>query len=235
MIHRERGVAILMVIITIFVPLIALGQSCTTGRCKLSPDAPYTVPFATSVSLDGFIGSDWDNALWKPTSLRLDDNDRLQIDIYMFHDGSYLYVGLRVTPPRQYSTATPYVYVLFDNGDDALWGQGDDLIRVPEKNGQLLVDGLDYYFSMYRRHSLDEVQNAQGVGRWHSMGRTYEFEFAVELQSGDAYDVEILPGQPVTVKVGFEVIDRRGETAVEAEAPPFTLIVGDIPESSEGE
>jgi hypothetical protein len=47
--------------------------------------------------------------------------------------------------------------------------------------------------------------------------------------------VDILPGRPVTVKVGFEVIDRRGTTTVAAEAPPFSLIIGDIPELSEGQ
>jgi hypothetical protein len=235
MIRRVRRIVFLMVISTVFGSLIGLGQSCTTGRCKLSPDAPYTVPFGTSVSLDGFIESDWDNALWKPTSLRLGDNDRLQIDLYMMHDGIYLYVGLRATPPKQYSMATPYVYVLFDNGDDSLWNQGDNLVWVPEKNGQLLAGGLDYYFLTYRRRSLDEAQNVQGVGRWNPTGRTYEFEFTVELQSGDSYDVDILPGRPVTVKVGFEVIDRRGTTTVAAEAPPFSLIIGDIPEPSEGQ
>ena len=225
MIRRVQRLVVLMVLITLFWPLVGFGQSCTSGRCKLSPDAPYTVPFGTSVSLDGFIGSDWDNALWKPTSLRVGDNDRLQIDIYMMHDNVYLYMGLRVTPPQRYSRGTPYVYVLFDNGDASIWNRGDNLVWVPEKNGQLLASGLDYHFSAYRQRLLDEIQNVEGVGRWNSSGRTYEFELKVELQSGDPCDVVILPGWPVAIKVGFTVVDPRGTTPVEAETPPFSLII----------
>jgi hypothetical protein len=194
----------------------------------LSPDAPYTVPFGTSIVLDGAIGAEWHNALFKPTTLRGNDGERFPADVFLLHDEAFLYIAVRLATSHHYSGDTLYAWVLFDNGDEAIFSPGDNLILIPESDGQLRTSGLDYHFPVFKRRVLDDVENAQGVGRWNPTERAYEFEIRIDLHSGDPYDVVILPGQPTAIKLGCEVIDRGGTKRVEAEAPAFSLVVAAI-------
>lgn len=195
------------------------------------------IPHGAFVSLDGSIGTEWSNSLKKEIFLRYQRTScscsasSLPTELYLLHDGEKLYVGISIRTSYLRSTReTLRALVFLDNGDNAFWNVGDNLIILPAEDGLLFTTGLDYYYPSYsdsptERATLDAQQNAMGVGRWNPSKGTFDFEMSIPMKSGDPLDVPIEVGRPLIMQIGFDVVDPLRRSLYHGKAPSFSVFV----------
>lgn len=210
----------------------AATQSCDSPQvCNILPGVPYRVPYGERIPLDGSIGSEWDDALRKPTSIWC-DGKRLITQLYLMHDKSELFLGISISTKKRYS-GTLRVIALFDNGDDIPWSPGDNAVIMSETSGTSLTSEIDHHYSRLGKAVVDDIQNARGSGRWNPSSRAYEFEIAMEMDSGDSQDLVLEPGKPLTMKVAFEVLDQRKNIAHAGKTPPILIALENPPANAD--
>jgi len=211
---------------------VLLAQTAVCAR-----DLPEEIPYGTCDRLDGVIGTEWDSALQKQTTITYQrtscscSTSHLPTQLYLQHDEEYLYVAMSIrTSYLQSSRETFRAFLFVDNGDSTLWHMGDNILIVPADDGQLLETGLDYYYPSYSRTPVDKAtldvqQDATGVGKWNPSTGSFEFELSLPLQSGDPLDVAVVAGEPVIVVIGFDVVDSYARSLYYGKAPSFSLFV----------
>ena len=220
---RRHGWAVLL--LGSIVSLAGFGQTCPGGICPLPADVPYEVPRLAAILPDGFIGPEWKEALHRVVTLGGEDGERFPAELYLCHDGDFLYIAVRLESLPRQTVKQLSLSVGFDNGDSVLWNKGDNFLLLPESGGQPVSTEVDHHFSGYGKRGLDDVQNAQGVGRWDATARAYTFELQIELDSGDPSDLLIVPEQPTMIQVGIEIADRRGATIYTAHGAAFLIVL----------
>lgn len=195
------------------------------------------IPFGSLESLDGCIGSEWQGAYARGTSIRYQRTScacsatYFPATVYLFHDEYNLYLGLRMCPGPASATWGQFrAFVLLDNGDSAFGNVGDDLLILPVTETGPLTGGLDYHYTWYAGspllgHTLDAQQDTQGFGMWHAATNMYDFEFCLRMASGDPQDVAITQGRPFSLVIGFEVYNRYGSYLYSGQAPALTAVV----------
>ncbi len=202
-------------------------------------DAGELIPFGLLETLDGSIGSEWEPAHVREATISYQRNScrcsitQLPVTVYALHDEENLYFGFRMWPgSTQITWGTFRVFVILDNGDDMLGSTGDNLLVLPCGSGEeARIDDLDYHYGGISGGAIggmtvDEQQDAAGIGRWHSSTGTYEFEIRVSMQSGDPFDMSVIPGEPFGLVIGFDAYDRQGNYLYSGQAPVLSLVVG---------
>jgi len=218
------------IVVLLFVMLTPLATVCAGSVAEV-------IPYGAAVSLDGSIGTEWNNSLKKEIFLRYQRNScscsasSLPTELYLLHGDGKLYVGISIRTSYLRSTReTLRALVFLDNGDKAFWNVGDNLIILPAEDGQLLTTGLDYYYpshskSPIERAALDVQQDATGVGRWNPSKGTFDFEMSLPMQSGDPLDVPIEVGRPLTMQIGFDIVDPHRGSLYYGKAPSLSVLV----------
>lgn len=200
--RNPRVVAIVLVISIFFLWIAFLtGPLAQAFLITFSELDKFLAPFGNPIpkeKLDGIIGPEWDDA--EKVTIQL---GRFHTDLLQKNDGRNLYIAMEIKTNRRYHKFEGFVF--FDNGDRAYYTVGDDIISVIAKDGKLVE--ADYYYRGRYNFRLDKqiggVNNAFGAGKYDTKRRVYVFEFMRELNSGDNKDVNLNPGDVVTVAYGW--------------------------------
>jgi len=211
--------------------------SLQVGIC--AADVIETIPSGSLEVLDASIGSEWDQAYARATTISYQRNScrcsttYLPVTVYALHDEENLYLGLRMWPGSTQITWGEFrVFAILDNGDNMLGSVGDNLLVLPCGSGEEpRIDDLDYHYGgisggAIGGMTLDEQQDAEGIGIWHPSTGTYEFEIAIPMQSGDPFDMDIIAGDPFGLVIGFDAYDRQGNYLYSGQASMLSLVVG---------
>ena len=182
-------------------------------------EAVEDIPYGEMETIDGRLGSGWDDAFKK--SVRLGD---YSAEIYIKQDGENICYAMVIKTLKQYPHNQQFrAFVFFDKGDGTQWSTGDDIIIVPA-TGSLVTTGIDYYYRRTYSFDLDTkaggTENAKGCGRYDSSKRAYVFEICRKMNSGDHRDVNFGPCDTVMTKFGFDVIDQAGNYIDEGYTEP---------------
>ncbi len=219
------GIVVLLLVMLVSLATVGVGS------------AAEVIPYGVSVNLDGSIDTEWSNSLKKQIFLRYQRTScscsvsSLPTELYLLHDDEKLYVAISIRTSYLRSTReTLRAFVFLDNGDNAFWNVGDNLIILPAEDGMLLTTGLDYYYpshsnSPIERATLDVQQNATGIGRWNPSKGTFDFEMSLPMKSGDPLDVPIEVGRPLVMQVGFDIVDPHRGSLYHGKAPSFSAFV----------
>jgi len=219
--------------IVVFLSVVLLTQTAGFAR-----DLPVEIPYGSCDRLDGVIGTEWDGSLQKQITITYQRTScscsisHLPTQVYLQHDEENLYVAMSIrTSYLRSSRETFRAFFFVDNGDHTLWHVGDNNIIIPADDGGQRETGLDYHYPAYsrtpiKRATLDAQQDATGAGKWNPSTTSFEFEFSIPLQSGDPMDVAFVTGQPATVVVGFDVVDRYGRSLYYGKSYSFSVFVG---------
>lgn len=169
-------------------------------------DVPFVAP-DTSDPIDGVIGADWKDGL--RSEIQIGDYPAI---LHARHDGVNVFLAIELfdvnaaLPPDDLT----FCFV-FDNGDGELFGDGDDQIRVPV-SGDLLYDGIDYVGDVYGEAILDAQQDAVGCARRSvdAEGVRYVIEISRPIDSGDEFDVFLIPCMEIPFSLGFATTTACG-------------------------
>jgi len=178
-------------------------------------DVPFVAP-GTSDPIDGVIGADWQDGL--RSEIQLGDYPAV---LHAQHDGANVFLAIELFDAQaQLQTYDEHgdliAIFLFDNGDGQLFSVGDDQIRVPV-SGTLLHDGIDYVGDLYGEAVLDAQQDAVGCGTRSVDGEgvRYTVEISRPIDSGDEFDVSVIPCMEIPFSLGFAtttVCGKKTET-----------------------
>jgi hypothetical protein len=176
--------------------LIIPGRGLQQDAASLA--AVFDVPFRRTDTLDpvdGIIGDEWQDGL--RNEIQIGDYPSI---LHARHDGANLFLAIELLdPPATLQPDDLTFCFVFDNGDGQLFGDGDDCVEV-HTDDRLETDG-DQHGAGSGRFESDDRQDAAGYGSWTlgDGGVTYTIEITRPIDSGDTYDVSLVPGQ----KSGF--------------------------------
>jgi hypothetical protein len=179
--------------------------------------------------LDGFIGLEWADSLFLEIELVTEDG-RLRFPgaLYLKHDGTQMYMGIRIDP--EVPVADIEVFVATDvNNSKVLYDRGDDLLDlwVAASKGKLISDGVDFAytadFSFVPDSDVGGVEDARAAATFSN--GMLSVEFVRPLASGDRLgnDPQLEPGDEVLMSIGFTAAgSKRFEATLEftAKTPP---------------
>lgn len=180
--------------------------------------------------LDGFIGLEWADSLFLEIELVTEDG-RLRFPgaLYLKHDGTQIYMGIRIEP--EVPVADIEVFVATDvNNSKVLYDRGDDLLDlwVAASEGKLISDGIDFAyaadFSFVPDGEVGGMEDAKAAATFSN--GMLSVEFVRPLASGDRLgnDPQLKPGDEVLMSIGFTAAgSKRFEATLEftAKTPPW--------------
>lgn len=178
------------------------------------------------VTLDGEIsGNEWDDAgQLSVTFVYTDDGSSLTYPgtIYFKHDGTYLWICIRVQDDdeNRYPEMYDYAAILFDASGDGDIGPGDDSAIIHHGLGPVdLRPGEDEVW----RSDTEFGGNSDVVGQSGWAAGWYTYEMRKPLNSGDTngYDIAISPGD--TILSSSSIWDAGEATAWSADAGSFYI------------
>jgi hypothetical protein len=184
-------------------PLLVAVLIVTTLRADPVPQKIPSVPCATPPTIDGSIGS----AEWRAATHLAFDMEMVAAnppgkatracELWVMNSANALYVAFRVPDDTLNASLNPLDYdlAILAFCRDKQLQSGDDR--------KVIAPGLyaDKHFVGPGKDADDKTKNGRGaVG--HEKG-FYEFEWAVELDSGDAEDLKTKPGDAVKFNLAY--------------------------------
>lgn len=168
---------------------------------------PLGYPIADE-DLDGFIGPEWADSIFSEIELATDDGQlRFPATLYLKHDGTFQYLGIRVEPDRPLTDIE--VFVATDvSGNGGLYDTGDDLVAlwVKGSNGKLVSQGIDFAYGANWQFAPDTdfggTEDAKAAAKFTD--GVLSAEFCRPLDSGDRLgnDPRFEPGDEVEIGIG---------------------------------
>jgi len=180
--------------------LVALGPvvEADTGAEQLVLDAPYGTGIPLE-ELDGIIGVEWSDAAEYLVML-----GEFKAVLRVKYDCQAFYVAASIHTGHEYPLGFE-AYVVFDDGDDVLFGLGDDMMLAAASDGRLQEADYGYpqHYVYVPDSDLGGSNDAYGAGRFDSETGSYVFEFQRLLMPRDATDVPLGIGSGTMTVYGW--------------------------------
>ena len=203
--------------LAVVLPMVAALAACSDSS---TPTSPISAPIAASLAkgggpasgldtppvIDGVMSAgEWDGAATMTFNVNVPSTEGPQpATLYVTHDKTYLYAALRFDRKSSYHPAD-WVSIQFDNDNDGIRENGDDVMSTSTAPGQKYWQRDAYVFANGVATQSDTV--AGGISNlsaaFGALGTVSTFEMRHELDtSDDAHDFSIDPtAAPVTVGV----------------------------------
>lgn len=168
---------------------------------------PFGYPIADE-DLDGSIGVEWSGSIFSEIEMATDDGLlRFPATLYMKHDGTFLYIGVRLQTDMPLTDIE--VFVATDvSGNGELYDMGDNLddLWVAESDGELVSHGIDRAYGRDRQFAPDTdfggTEDAKAAAKFTD--GVLSAEFCRPLDSGDRLgnDPRFELGDEVEIGIG---------------------------------
>lgn len=185
---------------------------------------PVSLAGTGTATIDGYMSAgEWDGAGAYSFDADIGDGNSVPATLYMMDDGANLYIAVAVEQSALPSSSS--FRLLFDNDADGIVRTGDDLVQVSGDSRR-----ASYTAPLYDGHirfgaglptDTEYGGTTDGAGAIANDGTLTVLEVSHPLSSGDAFDLDLGPGD-VTSFSGFVVLPHHSGTGVRRTFMPPT-------------